>query len=224
MFDHLELEDISKRQCGILRKPSCTRPIIWHIKENGVHAIIKDFSSNKFFFRNTFGRFLVWREARAYKKLKYLKGVPALYRVIGGLALVIQEIPGIDLGKVENGKRPPDGFFNKLTELVDSFHQRGLVHCDLKRAANIILGKDGNPYVIDWAAAIFRSRYRIHLFSLIYKRFMQDDYNAIVKQKLRFSPELVTPEERAIYDHRSRPEKAIRFFRDRLRDFLQKIA
>ena len=224
MFDSLKLGDMPKRQCDILRRSSSTRPTIWRIEEKGVHAIVKDFRSNKFFFRNTFGRFLVWREAKAYQKLKDLQGVPTLYRVIDGLAVVIQEIPGMDLGKAEKGEGLPDGFFDELTKIVDSFHQRGLAHCDLKRAANILIGDDGNPYVIDWAAAIFRNGYSIPPFSLIYKRFVQDDYNAITKRKLHWSPELVTPEERAMYDNRSGFERSIRAFRDRVRKFLQKVA
>lgn len=224
MFDSLKLGELPKRQCGVLRRASNTRPTIWCIEEKGVRAIVKDFSANKFFFRNTFGRFLVWREAKAYKKLRNLKGVPALYRVINGLALVIQEIPGIDMGEAEKTKGLPEGFFDALTEVVDRFHERGLAHCDLKRAANILIGKDGSPYVIDWGAAIFRNGYRIPPLNLIYKRFVQDDYDAITKRKLCWSPELVSPEERAICDHRSGFEKSIRAMRDRLRGFLQKIA
>ena len=207
-----------------MRRASNTRPTIWRIEEKGVRAIVKDFSTNRFIFRNTFGRFLVWREAKAYKKLRNLKGVPALYRVINGIALVIQEIPGIDMGEAEKAKGLPEGFFDALSEVVEGFHKRGLAHCDLKRAANILIGEDGNPYVIDWGAAIFRNGYRFPPLSLIYRRFIQDDYHAITKRKLRWSPELVSPEERANYERRSIFEKSIRAIRDRLREFLQKFA
>jgi len=224
MFETLKLSDLPQRQSVILRKPTNTRPTVWLIEENSVRAVVKDFSTNRFLFRNTFGRFLVWREAKAYKKMNGLRGVPSLYRVVGGLALVIEEIPGMDLEEAENGTKLPDGFFDALKEVVDGFHERGVAHCDLKRAANILVGQDGNPYIIDWAAAIFRNKYRIPFFNLIYRRFLQDDYNAITKRKLRLYPELVDPEERAIYDHRSWLERAVRGFRDRLRGFLQKVA
>jgi hypothetical protein len=59
---------------------------------------------------------------------------------------------------------------------------------------------------------------------LVYKRFVLDDYNAITKRKLKCAPELVAPEERQLYYHRSWAERVIRAFRDRLRDFLQKVA
>ena len=223
MFDTLKLSDLAKRQCVILRKPSSTRPSVWLVEENSIRAIVKDFSTNRFLFRNTIGRFLVWREAKAYKKMNGLRGVPVLYRVIGGLALVIEDIPGIDLEEAEHETKLPDGFFDALKKVVDSFHERGVAHCDLKRAPNILVGHDGNPYVIDWAAAIFRNECLVPPFNLIYRRFLLDDYNAITKRKMRLSPELVTPEERTLYDHRSWPERAIRGFRDRLRGFIQKV-
>jgi len=223
MFDSLKLSDLLKRQCAVLRKSSSTRPTVWRVEENDVRAIVKDFSSNRFFFRNTVGRFLVRREVKAYKKLKHLKGVPTLYRVIGGLALVIEEIPGTDLGKIKIGNQIPEGFFDALKDLVENYHERGLAHCDLKRAGNILLGHDGQPYIIDWAAVIFRSEFRLFPFNSIYRRFVQDDYDAITKRKLYYSPELVSEDEKMKYYHRSWPEKRLRALRDGLREFLQKI-
>jgi len=224
MFDSLKLSDLRERQFPILRKPTNTRPAVWRVEENGVRAVVKDFSRNRAFFRNTFGRFLVWREAKAYKKLKDLNGVPTLYRVMGGLALIIEEIPGTDLTEVKNPKRFQNGFFGRLKDLVDSFHDRGVAHCDLKRASNILLGHNGIPYIIDWAAAIFQSEFRMPLLNLIYKRFVLDDYNAITKLKLHYCPGTVTQEEQQVYYHRSWAEKAIRAFRDRVRAFIQKVA
>ena len=224
MFDSLKLSDLPKRQSAILREPTNTRPIIWLVEEDGVRAVVKDFSINRFFFRNIFGRFLVWREAKAYKKMKNLKGVPTFFRVIGGLALVTEEIPGRDLGKVKDGAVLQDGFFDALKGVIDGFHRRGLAHCDLKKAGNILLGRDGLPYVIDWAASISRIEFKLPLFNRIYNRFVLDDFNAITKQKLRLAPELVSAEESQAYYHRSWAEKSIRAFRDRLRDFLQKVA
>ncbi|MBU1904416.1 MAG: hypothetical protein KJ573_12600, partial [Proteobacteria bacterium] len=102
MFDTLKLSELSANNAGILRGPSSTRPTIWIVEENGIRAVVKDFSTNKFLFRNTVGRFLVWREGKAYKKLRGIRGVPVLYRVVDGLALVIEEIQGRNLENLEN--------------------------------------------------------------------------------------------------------------------------
>lgn len=224
MFESLTLADISKKQCGILRKPTGTRPVVWRIEENGVKAIVKDFSRNSYWFRNVIGRFLIWREKKAYKRLEGLSGVPACFGSIGGTALIIEEIQGKDIGTAETGKSLDERFFNDLKELIDRFHDRGIAHCDLKRAPNIILGIDGNPYIIDWAASISKSEFRFFPLNLIYERFLQDDLNAVTKIKLKYLPESVSTEERLRYTERSRAENTIRGIRNRLRKWLKKIA
>jgi predicted Ser/Thr protein kinase len=203
MFKDLTLADIAKRQCGILRKPTGTRPVIWRIEENGVKAIVKDFSLNSFWFRNIAGRFLIWREKKAYKRVEGITGVPALLGSIGGVALIIEEIQGTNLGSMEDFIKLDEKFFIDLKQLIDRFHDRGIAHCDLKRAPNIIIGNDGNPYIIDWAASISRSEFSFFPLNLIYKRFIKDHLNAITKINLKWRPESVTPDEKRVYTDRS---------------------
>ncbi len=223
MFDELKLSDLPKKQCGIVRTPSGTRPAIRVVEKNGVRAVVKDYSANRFVFRNTVGRFLVWRESKAFKKLKGLRGVPTLYRIIDGLALVIEEIQGRSLENLEKEVRLPESFFFALKTLVDEFHKRGVAHCDLKRAPNTLLGDDGQPYVIDWGASISEGEFRISPLDLIFRRFVLDDYMAIIKLKLRHIPDAVSQDERDQYNYRSSGEILIRAIRDRLRQFLQRI-
>ena len=224
MFESLKLADLPKRQCRVLRKPSSTRPTLWVMEENGLRAVVKDYSPNGFFYRNIIGRFLVWREAKAYGRLRGLKGVPTLYRVIGGLALVVEEIPGKSIERLEKEKRLSGNFFKELRTLVEEVHKRGLAHCDLKRAPNILLGDDHKPYIVDWSAAILEREFRWFPLNHIYRRFLRDDLNGIIKVQLRHCPESISPAEKRRYYHRSKPERLIRAIRDRLRDLLQRIA
>ena len=91
MFESLTLSNLPEKQCGILREPTSTRPVIWVVEENGERAIVKDFSLNRFFFRNIIGRILIYREAKVYRKLKGIAGIPAFYRTINGLSIVIEK-------------------------------------------------------------------------------------------------------------------------------------
>ena len=84
-----------------------------------------------------------------------------------------------------------------------AFHQRGLAHCDLKRAPNTLLGTDGVPYIVDWAASISKSELWFPPFNLVFRRFMLDDEMAIVKLALRHCPERVSAERKARYHYRS---------------------
>ena len=224
MFESLKRLDLTERQIRLLRRGSSTRPTLRLVEEAGTRAVVKDFSTNRFFYRNTIGRFLVWREHKAYRRLNGIHGVPALYGMVDGLALVIKWIPGRNLENLEKVTTLPESFFEALKELVARCHERGVAHCDLKRAPNVLLGPGGQPYIVDWGAAISSSECRIFPLNRIYRRFLMDDFNAVIKLKLRHLPEAVTLEERNRYEHRSRAERSIRKLRDRLRDLLKKVA
>ncbi|MBW2095486.1 MAG: hypothetical protein JRI80_11415, partial [Deltaproteobacteria bacterium] len=170
MFESLELHELSRKQKAILRHASPTRPALRVLEEDGVRAVIKDFSTNRFLFRNLAGRFLVWRESRAYRQVAGLDGVPRVYRVIKGLALVLEHIPGTSLSDLEKTSDLPDGFFKACEDLVSRVHARGVAHCDLKREPNILVGNDGRPYFVDWAAAILQRECRFFPFNRIYER------------------------------------------------------
>ncbi|MFC1883281.1 hypothetical protein ACFL2O_00785 [Thermodesulfobacteriota bacterium] len=224
VFDSIKLSDIPGIQKDILRKPTNTRPAVRIVEKEGVRAIVKDFSPTGFLFRNTAGRFLIWREMKAYHLLDGTMGTPALVKVVEGLALVIEEIPGRNLEKLERTMILPEKFFHDFKKLVYRFHKRGLAHCDLKRAPNTLIGNNSKPYVIDWGASISRGEFRFYPLNRIYRRFLLDDYNAIVKLKLRHVPDAVTAMEMARYKYRSRSEKIVRAVRDRLRKVLKKVA
>jgi RIO-like serine/threonine protein kinase len=224
MFETLgrsELEHMAPRS---IREPSSTRPWVYGVEENGTKAVVKDFRANGFLFRNLVGRFLVWREEKAYRRLRGLKGTPALYRVVDGLALVLEHIPGKSLEDIRNKEELPEGFFDALRVLVEAFHGRGVCHCDLKRANNIIVGADGRPAVLDWSAAILAREFRFFPLTRIYRRFLVDDLNAVTKYRLQHCPETVSAQARERYLGRSGLEKMIRSLRDRLREVLQKVA
>ena len=223
MLETLKLSSLPENHCGILRYSSNTRPVIWVIEENGVRGVVKDFSNSKFFYRNIIGRFLIWREHKAYKKLQGLEGVPACYGVIDGLALALEEIPSQPLEKHNKNIKLSRTFFDDLKNIVDSFHRMGLAHSDLKNGANVLVGYDGRPYIVDWSASISQKEFSFFPLNRIYLRFVLDDYFAIIKLKMRYVPETLTLEERRQYAQRSHMERGIRGIRDRLRKILKKI-
>jgi serine/threonine protein kinase len=224
MFESLKLHDLSRRQKAILRPAAPTRPALRIIEEDGMRAVVKDFSSNRFLFRNLAGRFLVWRESRAYRQVAGLEGVPRIYRTIKGLAIVLEEIPGTNLNDVDKETDVSGAFFEACEELVSRVHARGVAHCDLKREPNILVGADGRPYIVDWAAAILERECRFFPLNRIYQRFLRDDELAIIKLKLKHCADAVSKQERKLLEYRSGPERAIRAVRDRLRKFLRHIA
>ncbi|HDR16301.1 MAG TPA: hypothetical protein ENN79_12610 [Desulfobacteraceae bacterium] len=223
MFEFLTLQNLPETQSLLVRPPTNTRPAVRRVQSGKVQAVVKDFSRLGFLYRNTAGRFLVWREAKAYRHLQGLDGIPELFRVIDGLALVIEEIPGRNLENAYKDFTLPISFFNELEKLVNRVHERRLAHCDLKKEANVLLGADGRPYIIDWGAAIFEREFRFYPFNIIFQRFLKDDHMAVVKLKLAHIPEAVTSAEKARYAYRSPAECLVRAVRDLLRRLLQKV-
>ncbi|MBE9537352.1 MAG: hypothetical protein IMF07_09240 [Proteobacteria bacterium] len=248
MFDTLNPSDLNESNARLLREPTKTRPPIWIVKEGGKKAVVKDFSRQGWLYRNIVGRILIWRERKAYEMLQGIQGVPCLYRTIPGKALIIEAIDGQDLRTFEREliSMAQDGsetsaleekkkllsldFFLNIKKLVDEIHERGAVHCDLKRTPNIMIGKDGNPYIVDWAAFIAKNEARIFPLNILYKRFLQDDYLSITKLKVNNRPDLATEEEHQAYkDYKAGREEAgfertIREFRKKIRTLLKKMA
>ena len=107
---------------------------------------------------------------------------------------------------------------------MEEIHHRGLAHCDLKRAPNTLIGPDGKPYIVDWSSAISQRECRFFPLSYIYRLFLQDDFNGIIKLQLRHRPGDVNPEEKRQYFRRNPIERVIRTLRDTAREILQKIA
>lgn len=224
MFRSLTIKNLAKNQIGLMRQPTNTRPVVRLVEENGVQGVVKEFSVNGFVYRNTIGRFLVWREGQAYQRLKGVKGIPVLFRKVDGLALVISKVPGKNLEHLSGEERPDLDFFQKLARLIQECHESGVAHCDLKRSANTMIDEFGRPYIVDWSAAITDREFCVYPLTTIYKMFVEDDLKAVTKLKLHFCPESITDEERRKYAQMGRGECAIRAIRDFARKCLQKIA
>ena len=208
----------------MVREHSSTRPVVWRFDESGKSYILKDFSRNRFLYRNIVGRFLLWREYRALSALAGVNGVPKIIEFIKGRGIIIEEIKGRSLKNLDLEKKLSESFFGELKNLIETIHDNGVAHCDLKSFGNIIEGEDGRPYIIDWGAAIQKKEFFMPPLNLIFERFLLDDYMAIIKIKLDHIPEKVTEEELLRYHHRSGAEKIIRKIRDKLRSLLQKMA
>ncbi len=241
MFNSLTLANLPEIQIAILREATSTRPVIWVVEEDGKKAIVKDFSVNGFFYRNLVGRFLIRRESSIYNQLSGIPGVPACYRTINGLAIVIEKIEGTDadilqkrIWKMEREGEAPESievekakfsrqFFEAFEKLVKAIHARGIVHCDLKRTPNILVSDEGLPYLVDWASAFSKSTPFIPL-RFLYNRFVKDDCLAVMKLKAHSRPEWCTKEDWASFKNKGPVERFVRAIRDRLRNILQKMA
>ena len=89
-----------------------------------------------------------------------------------------------------------NGFYAALREVVDGIHARGVAHCDLRSRGNVMLGEDGRPYIVDFAASAFRGRGINPFTRWLFNQFVLADRNAVLLVKQRLSPELLTEAEK----------------------------
>lgn len=103
------------------------------------------------------GRWLARREADFYETLADLPGVP---QGCGRIAAEGVELPYavahafVEGRPLKRSDRLPDRFFQDLRSQLEVIHSRGIAYMDLHKRENIILGGDGQGYLIDFQVSI----------------------------------------------------------------------
>jgi hypothetical protein len=104
--------------------------------------------------------------ARERKALLALAGLSGIARVVGGshagshggardAELLRSFVPGTPLCLA---RTLPRDFFERLEELVRALHERGVCHNDLHKEANVLVGDDGYPGLVDFQLASVHAR------------------------------------------------------------------
>lgn len=173
-----------------------TRPDLRVVKKDNNCIIVKDFKRSDFLFRVIVGPILIRREYGALRDLIGVKGIPQLVGKLDRYALAMEHIKGASLENISKGMLT-DEFYADLRGVVNDFHARGVAHCDLRSRGNVMLGNDGKPYVVDFAACVYRGRGINPLTRWLFNQFVLADNNAVLRIKQRLSPELLTDEDKA---------------------------
>jgi RIO-like serine/threonine protein kinase len=136
-------------------------------------------------FSGWLARLCARRERRALEALAGLEGVPQLVRdpVLEALcpdAVVLRSwIEGRPLARAEE---LPEDFFEHLDRLVLALHARGVCHNDLHKEQNVLVGRDGLPYLVDFQLASVHAR-RTALFA----SRAREDLRHVEKHRRRYT-------------------------------------
>jgi hypothetical protein len=106
---------------------------------------------------------------------------------------------------------------------VDAIHDRGVVLCDLRNIKNVIVGDDGEPYLIDFSTAFQKGGRLNFLKNGLYRIFLQDDLLGIAKLKRNKALQLLTDEERVALEKGVFLQREAIFLKLKGRSFLKKI-
>jgi len=128
-----------------------------------------------------FHRLMLRREAHVYQLLGDLPGVPHSPGMLDDTYLLLEFIDGESMKEARHGLSDPPAFYDRLREIISSFHALGIAHGDLKRKDNVLVTPDECPVVIDFGTAVTRDR---SLFDrLVFRLVRRFDYNAWIKNK-----------------------------------------
>ena len=167
------------------------KPDLSRIEVEGRSLMVKDVRKKNFFWRWTFGLWLIHKEWKIYSRLAGMKGIPQPLRRIDRFAFVMEFIPG---RSVLRGEPFPPSFFSELERVLSEVHAKGVVHLDLRHKGNILLSEKGEPFVIDFNSSFaFKEKGFLWRYLLPLLRWV--DYGGLLKLKERISPSSMTPEE-----------------------------
>jgi predicted Ser/Thr protein kinase len=145
--------------------------------------VVKDFAPRGRWIRETWGRWNLNRELRAYRALAGHPAVPRLLGRIDALAIAIEYRAGKRLPVGLKG-RDPSAFGAALDEAVRGMHARGVVHLDLRHRSNVLVDDATRPVLIDFASALcFTPGGRLHRWLLPW--LARVDLRAVAKWRQR---------------------------------------
>jgi hypothetical protein len=154
------------------------------------------------------GRLLAGRETQMLERLSDVPNVP---RPAGRVKLgeqILQHavarvyIPGHPLSRYE---RVDNDFFPALERLLATMHLRGMAYVDLHKRENIIVGDDGQPYLVDFqigAALPARGPWNNPLTRALLRVLQQSDTYHLLKHMSYNRPDLVGFGHRQMDHHR----------------------
>lgn len=134
------------------------------------------------------GRCLCSRETGILEQLQDMDQVPRLLGKWEQTGFVYEYIEGKSLDE----KPPlPDSFFDDLEKLLERIHRRNICYLDMNKRGNILVGKDGRPYLIDFQISLYFPRP-----GRICEQLQQEDRYHLLKHKRRLRPDLLSEDER----------------------------
>ncbi len=152
---------------------------------DGLRVAVKTYAPRNALARNTLGRWLIRREAAAFRAVAGIDAVPEFVGRIGPFAIATRWVDAMPLKEHADGLLEDD-IFDRLAAIVDEFHKRGVALADLHHR-DVLLADDGTLYVLDlataWVAGDRPGPFRRYL----YERFCESDRVNLARMRARFT-------------------------------------
>jgi hypothetical protein len=154
---HIEIDGIGYRRLEILKHDSWAATAIY---VNGPRRVVCKFNRQQPILglpARWLGRCLARRETAMLERLADVPNVPASIGPVRAHGQTLDYVsghdyvPGHPLGL---GEKVSAKFFPELRAVIEEMHRRGLAYVDLHKRENILVGKDGRPYLIDFQISL----------------------------------------------------------------------
>jgi len=145
-----------------------------------------------------YSKWLADHEERIYRLLAGIKGVPECLGQTNEGGLAIEYVEAVPLDHLDV---IPTGLFDRLREIMEQIHQRGVAYCDANKKSNVLVSPDGECFLIDYQIAICAHDNwpwpLRRIFRAAVKYMADKDIYHILKHKRRLAPEQLLPGEEA---------------------------
>ncbi len=206
----------------LLRAGRYWQPDLFIVHRQGRRYVVKDYRARPRIYRWSIGIMATWREAKNYRRLAGLPGIPAFGGRIDRYALAVEFIPGRNADRFTQGELPA-AFFSELRTIIQGVHERGVVLGDLRNSKNIMVTEQGRPVLIDFSTGFGRGGWWNPLQRWLYRIFEQDDLLGVAKLKRRYAPELMTDEERRGLEEGLPLERPAHAMRDTFKAVIKRV-
>ena len=166
----------------------------------GEQVVVKDYSQSSLIIRETLCLFILKREIRTLQKLSGIQGVPEYLGDLGPYAYKMEYVEGTIPSDEQLATM--QGLLSQLQTIIANMHLAGVTHNDT-RANNLIIGSNGQLYLIDFGAVFSRPR----SFSLISKPghwlfnyLTHTDRSKVARLKQRYCPEELSNEDKQLIE------------------------
>ncbi|MHC4821707.1 MAG: protein kinase family protein [Planctomycetota bacterium] len=139
---------------------------------------------------------LARHEADLYEHLQGIDGIPRFVSRPGADSFLREYVDG---DTVRNTDDLPAGFFGRLEALLLEVHGRGVAYVDLAKEENVLVGRDGAPWLIDFQVSVGEEG----PFRRLVGYLQREDLYHLSKMRLRRVPAEATDEDRKRVKQRS---------------------
>ena len=151
----------------------------------GRRIALKTYAPRGALVRSTLGRWLVGREASAYRAAGVVDGLPAFLGRPRPWAIATEWVAAEPL-KHRRPEDLDDSVFERLGAIVAALHDRGVALADLHHRA-VLLAKDGALWVVDLATAWVLGERPGPLRRALFERFCEADLVNLARMRARFT-------------------------------------